>query len=147
MLLGDLLRERGCCPLKNVDMAEPTAKRQKTAAQPHDGCDTLEGAARACCTACVHKLVNVEPPLSRKVLEQAVKHIAGRTSRWRTANRAPDCCDTLKLLLTAAACTATDSEHVSDLSSEAVRACAAGCSVCTLELLKYLDFHLGQASR
>jgi hypothetical protein len=127
-------------------MAEPVAKRQRTdaAAQPHDACNSLDGAARSCCTTCLHKFVKVEPPLSRKEIEQAVKHVAGRTTRWRSSamNRAPDCCNSLKLLLSAASAAtaaAEDSEHAEGLSSEAVRACETGCSVCTLELLKYQD--------
>jgi hypothetical protein len=140
----------GLVPAAEQRMAEPVAKRQKTdaATQPHGGCDSLEGAARSCCTACLHKFVKVEPPLSRKEIEKAVKHVAGRTKRWRSSamNRAPDCCNSLKLLLSAASAAtavAEDSEHVAGLSSEAVRACETACSVCTLELLKYQDAHLG----
>jgi hypothetical protein len=128
----------------------PMAKRQRTdaAAQPHGDCDSLEGAARACCTTCLNKLLKAEPPLSRKEIEKAVKHVAGRTKWWRSTNRAPDCCDSLKLLLSAASvatAAAEHSEHVSNLSHETVRACETGCVVCTLELLKYQDAHLGHA--
>eukprot|EP00953_Heterococcus_sp_UTEX-ZZ885_P016943 9509-Heterococcus_DN1.PRE.2 len=127
-------------------MTEPIAKRQRTDAAAavcaDGGCEDLERAARVCCLACLHKLVNAEPPLRRSVLETAVEHIADRSSWSYKPDPELDCCGSLNVLLTAAAA-AEDTGFKPDLSRGIKETCRMGCLHCTLALLSYTHTHAG----